>query len=133
MVLHEHIIETKDPKPFKLYAIGDIHLGSKQCDEKAFKRDVKRATKDPNALVILMGDMIDSIVATDTKRYRADTIKNPVDDIIDRDIDDLLEILKPLKNKLIGVITGNHEDTITGRSSVIFRYGQGNRLLCIFR
>lgn len=87
-----------------LYPIGDVHLGSVFCDEKELKDTVRRVKEDVDAYVILMGDMLDM------------TTRNSVGDIWSQkftpwqQIDRAAELLEPIKDRIIAVTEGNHEE-----------------------
>jgi predicted phosphodiesterase len=88
----------------RLYPIGDVHLGSVFCDEKELRKVVQRVKDDLDAYVILMGDMLDM------------TTRNSVGDIWSQtltpwqQIDRAAELLEPIKDRIIAVTEGNHED-----------------------
>ena len=46
------------------------------------------------------------------RRYRKSKDKTVSDAIIDENINEMVDILEPYKDKIIGIATGNHEDTI---------------------
>jgi predicted phosphodiesterase len=87
-----------------IYPIGDVHLGSVFCDEKELRRVVQAVKDDLDAYVILMGDMLDM------------TTRNSVGDIWSQtltpwqQIDRAAELLEPIKDRIIAVTEGNHED-----------------------
>jgi predicted phosphodiesterase len=88
----------------QLVALGDLHYGLKQCDVEMFKGYVNWIKETDDIAVILMGDLLDSA----TKHSRGPQIfednKNPQEQF-----DEVLEILMPIKNKIIGLHSGNHE------------------------
>lgn len=108
----KYIVCPHSGERINLYGLGDIHFGSPQCDVEKLRKDIKKIMKDPDGKVLLMGDLIDSIIPGD-KRYRNGAVAGAVDDIIDNDISGLLLILGAIRTKIIGVLTGNHEDKIT--------------------
>lgn len=59
------------------------------------------------------GDWLDSIVASDLRRYRKSSDATAGDAIIDEQIDGLAEIFDPYRDRIIGIGLGNHEDVIT--------------------
>lgn len=52
-----------------IYVIGDVHIGSKNFNKKAFEKMINKIKNDRNAKWIGIGDYIDSIVPGDP-RYR---------------------------------------------------------------
>lgn len=117
MIVSEKRITYKYGQEIKILPIFDIHLGSVACDKAALKKDL--ATVDKNTYIIGGGDWLDSIIVADRKRYRksGDASDKGTDDIIDQQIDEIYEMVKPYANQIIGLSVGNHEDTITVRCS----------------
>lgn len=94
-----------------LIPLGDLHLGSPNCDLNKFKGYVKWVAERPNAYIFLMGDMFDTALT--------DSATNPFDQTLS--LDDaqqvLKEILEPVKKKIIGAITGNHENRLKKKAN----------------
>jgi len=103
---------------FTLYNLSDIHRGARAHDEKMLLRDVAIIRDDPNALWASPGDFIDGILPGD-KRWRAceTSKKNLLDpeNYLRGETNDLCEILGPIADKCIGIVRGNHENTIAKR------------------
>jgi len=110
VIVYTHRIYYDYNKPVYLKPIFDVHLGATACDERAFKSFLEDS--DENTYFIGGGDLIDSIVATDI-RYRKSSDSTIGDAIIDEQIKRFVKYLKPYQNNIIGIGTGNHEDTIT--------------------
>lgn len=99
---------------FRLYFLGDIHLGSKLCDKEALERDLEEIASDPDRnMVICMGDMGDYIDRHD-RRFDPNTMDW---DLLDPDDMDripaqikeaLLDYFTPLRDQIIGWHEGNH-------------------------
>ena len=106
-------IEYKYGDTVKLVPIFDVHLGNAACDVAAFRKFL--AGFDENTYFIGGGDFFDAVVVTD-KRYRKSIDASAGDDIIDQQIDKGEELLKPYAGRILGMGTGNHEDTVTKRS-----------------
>jgi len=86
-----------------LYPIADVHWGAAECMENAFKAYLKRIQEDPAGYILLGGDLINNGVKsskTDVYRekYRPDEQK-----------DMMIDLLTPVKNKIIAGVSGNHE------------------------
>jgi hypothetical protein len=101
---------------FRLQPIGDIHLGAAACDEPLLGDVVKRVAADPDRYWIGMGDYCEWINVRDP-RFDFGTLADWVDvaDLVDlagAQRDRLLSILKPIAGKCLGLVKGNHEDTI---------------------
>jgi predicted phosphodiesterase len=94
----------------KIKPIMDIHKGSKSCDLKAFKRYI--SDYDENTYFFTNGDLWDAIYFND-KRFKASGHENTdADDAIDVEVDEMAELLSPIKSRLICIGHGNHEETV---------------------
>jgi len=86
-----------------LYPIADVHWGAAECMEDEFKRYIQRIKDDPTAAVILAGDLINNgIKSSVTNVYRE---KYPPD--VQKDM--MIELLEPIKDKIVAGVSGNHE------------------------
>ena len=106
---------------FEVWPIGDCHLGNIGCDVKKLKETVDLIKDNPRAYVILMGDICESITMSD-KRFDPRSIDKhyhitDLSHLIRRQLDDAIEILLPLKGKILGALAGNHEEKIRLTSS----------------
>lgn len=98
-----------------LYGLGDLHLGSRNCDETAVEKAVEIIKKNKNARFILMGDLIEAVPPHGDRRYDAENIaeeyrSNPLEKQLIR----LKELLFPIAKQCIGSLQGNHE-AVLGR------------------
>lgn len=109
-------ITIKRPDVFHLFPVGDIHAGSIHCSEGKIKDKVQEIKETKNALWIGMGDYADCITSKD-KRWTAYGIAPWVkqDDIIDSQRVWLKGLFAPIKDRCLGLLTGNHEETIHDR------------------
>uniref|UniRef100_A0A6M3JL23 Putative calcineurin-like phosphoesterase n=1 Tax=viral metagenome TaxID=1070528 RepID=A0A6M3JL23_9ZZZZ len=100
----------------KIKPVSDVHLGSRHCDLKALRAYL--GEPDSKTYLIGLGDMMDCIIVSDTKRYRKSGDAIESDDIINASVDQWVDMLTPFKAQIIGLGIGNHEDTIVKRCSV---------------
>ena len=123
-------IECQSKKDiFKIYPIGDVHLGAFNCAETHFRQYVDHIKKTPNAYWFGGGDYCDCIVPQDTRRYDvrsladwlfvgdARTIKESLLDITKQQRKRFCKIVEPIKDKCLGLIEGNHEYSIMQRAN----------------
>lgn len=87
-----------------LYPLGDIHLGSSHFDKKKFEQYIKMVKNDENGVLILNGDLINNAIKTSVSDIYTDTMSP------ENQLDMLYEYLLPIKDKVIGCTTGNHEE-----------------------
>ena len=98
---------------WNLYFINDLHFGSRACDTELLKQDVAMIADDPNAYVFMGGDNFEAI-APDDIRYEVD-LHDWSKDYSKNIVKELAIILDPIKKKVIGGITGNHESKFEKR------------------
>lgn len=96
---------------FTLWPLADVHKGNETCDVRRLKEDVKKAVDTENLIVVGVGDLLDSIIVTD-KRYRKPLDSTPSEAVVDDQIKEMGEILLPIKEKILCLGDGNHEQTI---------------------
>ena len=101
---------------YTLWPIGDIHLGSANCDKTALFKVVDTIRQDPNARWIGMGDYVEWITPKD-KRWHAGGVDEAIvnmanlDRIGDVYVEKAATILRPIMDKCWGMGKGNHEGT----------------------
>lgn len=127
-------ILNKQIQPSKLHSgiiikpIGDIHLGSINCDKQYLHRMLDYINKTPNVYMLGMGDYADCIYGSD-KRFDMESMdldyKTPEDQQ-----HALYRLFLPLakKGKILGLLTGNHEDKIRKLSGIDITRGLCNQL-----
>lgn len=100
------IIAGGPVKDHKLYiwTLSDVHWGANDCDTEKFLRYIAWAKQTPNLKIILMGDLMENAIPTHIPEASFEQAKQPK-----TQLDELVEILMPLKSKVIAIITGNHE------------------------
>jgi len=98
---------------FRIYPLGDIHLGTKHCNEKKIRSLVDEIKNDPHALWIGMGDYAELITPKDP-RWDVDVIADWVErsNVAESQRKRALGLFSPIKDKCIGLLEGNHEVSI---------------------
>ena len=92
------------PKHFMtLYPLGDWHIGSKQCNIPFVKQIIGEVADDPDAYWCGMGDLMENAVLG-SKSDIYTQIMSPADQM-----DFIVELLEPIKDKGLFTIAGNHE------------------------
>lgn len=113
--------ELKTADKIILVPFGDVHYGSPACDITTFSGMLKWAEKEDNLYLIGMGDLFDCILADD-KRYDASQEKG-VSFLKHYEI--MKGMLEPVRNKIIGLHSGNHEFTLSKKG-----YGDPVESIC---
>jgi hypothetical protein len=90
-----------------LLGLGDVHFGNPGCDVPYFEKHIDWVADHPDTYMIGMGDMADCIEKQD-KRFSWDGISKefPTPQSQFRYLE---EILKPIKDRIIVLLDGNHE------------------------
>ena len=114
MKVTTHSVNYKYGESFNLKPIADIHLGNKACDVNAFKEYLSDSNE--NTLFVGIGDLLDCVVVKDLKRYRKSADDTQGDSVVDEQIDRAEEILRPYRDRIVGLGHGNHEDEIVKRA-----------------
>lgn len=87
----------------ELYVLGDLHLEDKLCNMRQFEKWKREVLAEPNRYVITNGDLLDNATKTSIgDSYSARLAPNEA-------INKLVEILEPLKNRILCMTEGNHE------------------------
>lgn len=93
-----------DDKSIDIYPIADVHLGAIEHAKTDWEDFIKRV-RDENAYLILAGDLLNN----NTRGVR---FANPFDEVMrPREAKKkMVEYLEPLKERILCVVTGNHEE-----------------------
>ena len=102
--MHTVAIERPETWPLgRVYVLADLHIGDPNCDVAEIRRQIERIRRDEYGMVILNGDLLNTAIRTGISDIYGETLK-PMDAI-----NMLVEMLDPIKDKIIGATTGNHE------------------------
>ncbi len=90
-------------KDAHIHFIADLHLGSKEHMGEAWSKFCDSVLDDPNAYIILGGDLINN--------GTRNSVSGPFDDIIRPREQKIMmaEMLKPLADRILCAVPGNHE------------------------
>ena len=118
MQVIEVIIPYTRSNIFPIYPIGDIHLGTVHCREDLIKAKVREVAANPLARWVGMGDYSECITPHD-KRWDIQVISKWVhEDNIAHDLERMVcKLFAPIKSQCLGLILGNHENTIRLRNN----------------
>lgn len=97
------VIKSKFEKPITIIPVSDIHLGSLDCNEHAWKNFCNMLQQAPDTYVVLVGDLVNNSVRN--------SVANPFDEVL-RPRDQkhkMVQYLEPIKDKILAAVTGNHE------------------------
>jgi hypothetical protein len=88
----------------RLYGIGDVHLGNPFSDEKRLIKTIEQIKADPQARVIITGDLLEMVTKSSLGEIWAQTM-TPF-----QQAEHAVELLEPIKDRIIAGVEGNHED-----------------------
>lgn len=97
------LIKHQFPDDITIYPISDVHLGAVEHAEKEWEAFIRKI-KSENSYLILAGDLLNNGI-------RSCSFVNPFDETMrPRDAKrKMVEYLEPIKDRVLCVVTGNHE------------------------
>lgn len=111
LIYYAHLL-SKQLKDIEIVPISDAHYGNPLFSLKHFKRTVDYIEKHEKAFTFLNGDLLEAV----TKVSVGDIYKQKITPQTQRD--DMIDLLKPIKHKILGMVTGNHERRIYNEAGV---------------
>ena len=97
------VIHRFDNRDIKIYVVGDIHVGAPGFNVKAWSDFHARLQAEPDSFIVLCGDLMDNALKTSVSDSYEAVIRP-------RDQKDwLIGQLRPIKDKILGIVPGNHE------------------------
>lgn len=99
-ILIKHSFDTG----INIYPLSDLHIGSKEFNKEVFEKWLQVVKNDPLAKVILLGDLINNGLKNSKTNVYEETMPPREQKKA------LVEYLTPIKDKIIGVVRGNHEE-----------------------
>jgi hypothetical protein len=107
------LVRVEEKKVTHLIPLGDVHVGSLDFDKDKFEETVKWIKQNKDVRVVLMGDLIDAGLRDSVGGGNFDNDITPEDQI-----DYVVDILKPIKNQIWCMLTGNHEERVRQKTSI---------------
>jgi predicted phosphodiesterase len=93
----------KDTEYITLYPISDVHWGAAECMELEFQAYLRQIQDDPTAAVLLAGDLLNNGI----KSSKTDVYKEKYPPDVQKEM--MIDLLEPIKDKIIAGVAGNHE------------------------
>ena len=92
----------RDIEKINIYPFGDIHVGSRQFNEKLIQHKINRVLDDPFGYVVYCGDLADMGIKTaKTNTYEQTMMPHEQKEYI-------ADIFKPLVSRTLAGVPGNH-------------------------
>lgn len=100
-----HLIQHHFPDrdDIKIYPISDVHFGAAEHLTREWELFCQRVVDEPNSRLIIGGDILNNGVKTSISNCYAETTRPREAKRI------MCEMLKPLKDKVLVGVSGNHE------------------------
>lgn len=92
-----------DADCLNIYPLGDVHIGSKEFDLELFLKWRKQVEDDPNAAVVIVGDMMNMGL----RNSKSNVYEENLSPMEQKEL--CYELLLPIANKIIAGCSGNHE------------------------
>lgn len=89
-----------------VYTLADLHIGDPHSIPAEVTRRVRQAENDPQGLVILNGDLMNTALRNSVSDVYGEML-SPM-----QQLHELIDLLRPIRDKIIGVTTGNHENRL---------------------
>lgn len=97
------IIHRLPGRTTRIYPIADVHLGAKECQLEQFRAFLRRVQSETDSYICIVGDLL----SNGTK----DSLTNVYEELMppSSQVDLAVELLTPVKDKILGGVGGNHE------------------------
>jgi len=99
-------------KGIELKPLSDLHLGQDKARPEKLEEIVRWIKDEPNRYTLLNGDLCE-IALRDSYGDIYEQRMSP-----QQQSDEVVRIFKPIKNRILGVTTGNHEERIRQRTGI---------------
>ncbi len=99
-------------KSLLLVPTSDIHYGNALFSKRHLQRHIEFIKNTPNCFTFLNGDLCECVIKSSKGEIYSQKLSPQ------QQRDDMIEMLIPIKNKVLGCVTGNHERRIQGETSL---------------
>ena len=101
------LLQEAVKKDFNLYSVSDIHVGSLFCREDKVKEVIEEIRLDKKGLVYFNGDLIQGFTRNH-KNWEHSSLVRGLETPLEQ-AKHLVDLLRPIRKKIIGIGMGNHE------------------------
>lgn len=106
----------RELKTAEIHIFADLHIGDVHCDLMGITERVEAVRKNPNAYCILNGDIINNATKTSVSDCYAEKL-SPMEQI-----SRFIEVFEPIKDRIIAITSGNHENRTYNKEGVDITY-----------
>ena len=99
-------------KDITILPIADVHIGDELSNLKLIKEALERIKKEPNTYTIINGDMCNMALKNSKSDVYGQSL-SPMEQVIT-----VVNYLEPIKNKILVIGTGNHEDRTAKETNI---------------
>jgi len=92
--------------------IADVHIGDKLSNLKLLKEALQRIKDEPNTFTIINGDLCNMALKNSKSDVYSDDLA-PMEQVLKA-----IELLEGIKDKILVISTGNHEDRTTKETNI---------------
>lgn len=117
----KHDIDTHG-EPLQIMAVADLHIGDSNCNYKLIDSLIERIQTTPNLYCVLIGDLMNTAIAGS----RSDVYSEQM--TADEQLDRCTSLLEPIRDKILAITPGNHEERISRSVGVDMTYQLAKRL-----
>ena len=103
-------------KKLTIIPISDVHIGDKSANLKAFKEVLERIKNEPNTYTIINGDFCNFALKNSKSDVYSDEL-SPMQQLLQ-----VINYLEQIKEKVLVLSNGNHEDRITRDTNIDVLY-----------
>ena len=97
------IIHRLRGRPVKVWAVGDVHIGARECDIEGFQRFLEKVRNDPDSYIVIVGDVLNNATRASVSNVYEETMPPSLQ------VDKAVELLAPVGDRILGAVGGNHE------------------------
>ena len=99
-------INLEEDNNIQIYVLSDMHIGDANADLPTLKKIVEHIRNTPNMYVILLGDILNTALKTSKSDIYSETLNVMEAQKL------ALELLLPIKDKILAMTPGNHENRV---------------------
>lgn len=104
--------ENKILEDITIIPIADVHIGDKLSNLKLLREVLERIKREPNTYTIINGDLCNTALKNSKSDVYSDSI-SPMKQVLKA-----TELLEEIKDKILVITTGNHEDRIAKETNI---------------
>lgn len=102
MIVHP-VTLGEDVEKIEILPLSDLHIGDPAFNEPALKNYLKYVQLEPNRYILLNGDILNNATKASVSDIYAETMPPR------RQIEHAAELLAPVADRILGIVSGNHE------------------------